>query len=317
MFDRDHVIPQAFGTFEPDNLVVQCVCKRCNGGLGRTIEQKMARDSMEAVERIKNGLKKPSEWISRGPNGSVRVEITEEGPTKGVTGYYKASHDGSSLSVDIAPTIGLSKSESGPFEWFAPDKIPAKSSLSSRGYEKGDTFYIAFWGMPKADAIDALEAQGYEYNCVAERWPSTGPVAVHISSQIGSSELRTVCKIAMNYVAAMQGANYVLSPQFNETRAFVASGVEPANRLVRLAEPLSVERTANGKTVRGHFIAARCVDGLVTAQVSLFSRFQYVVALTSVPLAVVLPDWGVAHVFDMETRTVEKAHLPPTPARTV
>jgi len=56
-------------------------------------------------------------------------------PTKinGITGYYKASPDSSNLSVDIAPAIGLSKRESSLFARFAPDKIPAKSSLSSRG----------------------------------------------------------------------------------------------------------------------------------------------------------------------------------------
>ena len=114
MFDRDHVIPKAFGTFEPDNMVIQCVCRQCNGGLGRTIEQKMARDSVEAIERIKKGLKKPAEWKARGPNGSVRVEVTQEGPTKGVAGYYGTSPDGTSLTVDIAPTIGISKTEDEP-----------------------------------------------------------------------------------------------------------------------------------------------------------------------------------------------------------
>jgi len=43
-------------------------------------------------------------------------------PTKinGITGYYKASPDSSNLSVDIAPAIGLSKSESSLFARFAP-----------------------------------------------------------------------------------------------------------------------------------------------------------------------------------------------------
>lgn len=316
MFDRDHVIPQAFGTFEPDNMVIHCVCRKCNGGLGRTIEQKMARDSMEAIERIKKGLKKPAEWKARGANGSIRVEVTQEGPTKGVSGYYGIGPDGASLTVDIAPTIGISKTEDGPFEWFMPEKFPAKSSLSSRGFEKGDTFYIAYWGMPRDAAAQVLGAQGYEFNSVAERWPTTEPVAVHVYAQIGNSEFRTACKIAMNYVAATRGANYVMLPQFNEARSFIINGTEPTTRLVRLAEPIPVERIANDKTVQGHFVAARYEADRVVVQVSLFSRFQYVVALTNVPFAIVHPNWGTAHIFDLETRTVEEAQLPPFPSQT-
>lgn len=30
-FDREHLIPQAFGTFDSDTLVIDCVCKSCNG----------------------------------------------------------------------------------------------------------------------------------------------------------------------------------------------------------------------------------------------------------------------------------------------
>ena len=120
----------------------------------------------------------------------------------------------------------------------------------------------------------------------------------------------------MNYVAATRGANYVMLPQFNEARSFIAFGAEPTTRLVRLAEPISVERTSNDRTVQGHFVAARYLDGRVVVQASLFSRFQYVVALTNVPFAMVYPNWGTAHIFDLETRTVEEAQLPPFPSQT-
>lgn len=65
-FDREHVLPQAFGTFTRDNLVLDCVCRDCNGLFGRTIDQKLARDTVEGLERYRQGLRSPAEFRGEG-----------------------------------------------------------------------------------------------------------------------------------------------------------------------------------------------------------------------------------------------------------
>ena len=52
-FDRDHVMPEAFGTFD-ENWTLDCVCKACNGHFGRTIELTLARGSTEALLRLRH-----------------------------------------------------------------------------------------------------------------------------------------------------------------------------------------------------------------------------------------------------------------------
>ena len=42
---REHVIPQAFGTFGGQTPTLKCVCDPCNGALGRELDQMLARET--------------------------------------------------------------------------------------------------------------------------------------------------------------------------------------------------------------------------------------------------------------------------------
>lgn len=56
-FNREHVMPQAFGTFEPEFPVLNdCVCAECNNYFGRTLEFALSRDSTEAVRGALMGI---------------------------------------------------------------------------------------------------------------------------------------------------------------------------------------------------------------------------------------------------------------------
>ena len=57
-FDREHVIPQGLGTFEPESFILyDAVCKPCNGYFGRTLEDSLSHDSFEALLRLRYGVK--------------------------------------------------------------------------------------------------------------------------------------------------------------------------------------------------------------------------------------------------------------------
>jgi len=49
---REHVIPQAFGTFGPETMVLtEEVCADCNHKLGKELDEILARDSFEGLIR--------------------------------------------------------------------------------------------------------------------------------------------------------------------------------------------------------------------------------------------------------------------------
>jgi predicted RNA-binding protein YlxR (DUF448 family) len=55
-FNREHVLNDSFGRFQ-NNLVLRgCVCTECNTVFGKSIDRKLARDSMESVAHVKDPL---------------------------------------------------------------------------------------------------------------------------------------------------------------------------------------------------------------------------------------------------------------------
>ena len=82
-FNREHVIPESFGKFQ-DNLVLECVCAACNALFAREHDLKLARDSVEGLDRFRWGLEAHAEYKSLGRRSTTRVEVMEDGPLKGV-----------------------------------------------------------------------------------------------------------------------------------------------------------------------------------------------------------------------------------------
>ncbi len=51
---REHVIPQAFGTFGTLTPTLRCVCDECNAYFAKFLDQMLARETLEGVTRYKN-----------------------------------------------------------------------------------------------------------------------------------------------------------------------------------------------------------------------------------------------------------------------
>ena len=64
-FNREHVIPEAFGVFQ-QNLVLDCVCQACNDFFGRDLDLKLGRDTIEGLDRFRYGLKTPAQYKGLG-----------------------------------------------------------------------------------------------------------------------------------------------------------------------------------------------------------------------------------------------------------
>jgi hypothetical protein len=131
-FNRDHVIPEAFGLFE-GNFVLTCVCTDCNTFFGQTVEMKLARDSLEGHDRVRTGLRPATEYKSIGKRSTTYVEFGDDSPVPGAHGYLVAPKDGQELGVTVKPRVGFSHSPDGPVEWFPLDRLPTKGELEAKG----------------------------------------------------------------------------------------------------------------------------------------------------------------------------------------
>lgn len=296
---REHVIPQAFGLFE-SNFVLKCVCDTCNKFFGDGIDLKLARDSVEAIDRVTVGLKRPSEYKSVGPRSTTRFEFLD-GPLSGAIGYHRSNPAGSNLRVTPLPSIGVSKAPDGPFDWFPADAMPTKRILETRGFKSGTKIHIRTLEIDPARVDALLRENGFEVLTVG---PDERPILENslvrgdTVARASHPEFRAITKIAINYIAAVAGVAIVLRDEFNPAREYVRFGVE-RNRV-----PVHVFENPWFAGRSGHYVSVGRRNELVVAQLSICLRNQYAVVLASngekVPLL------STAHFFDLKTRRLQE-----------
>jgi hypothetical protein len=311
-FNREHVIPEAFGKFE-NNLVLDCVCTKCNQHFGDTVDLKLARDSIEGIDRFWSGLKPTSEFKSLGRRSTTVAEF-REGPNAGIRGYLHPNPTNAELRMQPLPHIGFAQDgvDEGRICWFASDKVPSKSELETFGFVKGRELMVHVREMSWEDARSLLGPKGYEPLSDPEvTMPPEGEtLAMETLVIIGRLEQRAVAKIALNYLAVVGGSALARAPQFDGVRNFVrydvgTSPVQPTENVLGFA--------MNGKPVeKGHYLAVQTTrERRVVADVCLMLRLRYFVLLSDVPFTVATPRLYHAHLFDVRAREVSPATPPP------
>lgn len=102
-FDREHVIPQAFGNFEPNSFILyDTVCKDCNKSLGHTLDFELSGDSMEALLRFRCGTKSASEARDLRYR-KLELKIKQEGPWLGAIVLMETDATGKAIEPVPVP----------------------------------------------------------------------------------------------------------------------------------------------------------------------------------------------------------------------
>ena len=117
---REHVLPQCFGTFTPDNLILkEIVCDDCNQYFGDKLELYLGRDSIWGIERYRHGIKPTKKYKHQ----RMKFKVLE-GALKGVivSPLYSDKGEG----IDLPPKkwtqrrVGdsmIASSKSGGVQW--------------------------------------------------------------------------------------------------------------------------------------------------------------------------------------------------------
>ncbi len=110
-FNTEHVVPVAFGTFENNFTLNDCVCSDCNDYFGRTLDRTLSRDSAEALIRFHAGIK-PVEEVKDLTGRRLVLELDVEGPWHGVR-LELDSEDGELVIVPAAQAMFEAANEAG------------------------------------------------------------------------------------------------------------------------------------------------------------------------------------------------------------
>jgi hypothetical protein len=235
MFNREHVLPQSFGTF-PDNPVLRdLVCEACNTYFSRDLELRLGRDSAEGLERFRNGIVAPKKRGSIGRHIEIRYR---GGRLDGAILEWQVGSDGRELQVHPVPQIGFSTSPNGPFEWHRVGELPSGDVLRERGFKIDSTYFLS-GGLSKEEVVRYVEGLGYklvEQPAECETGvDAEGMVPLMVSGTIDQIIVRAVAKIAFNYFA-FHYPSVASMDQFNSIRRYIRHGERPPVGLVTLLQ---------------------------------------------------------------------------------
>ena len=221
-FTRDHVIPEAFGTFK-NNFVITCVCGRCNQYFGDELEIVLGRNSREAILRIHHGVKAPTA-TSRLKYDRATLTVGEPGPWRGAQIVLVADPARTKLDTRPLPQVAFRNKGESEWVWFSESQFADPSIVDV--YRNPESL-IQVVGPSQNDVerlIGKLNGLGIHFNQqgpLPQPTRSDGTILTKLASKIDVTILRAIGKIAFNYVAYTHGASFVLRDDFDQYRCWV------------------------------------------------------------------------------------------------
>lgn len=307
-FNREHVVPQAFGSFK-DNLVLHdLVCKDCNDYFGQHLDIVLARESTEGLERYEVGVKEAGAGTVLGHGSNLEARVVEDGVPGRLVVFTKA-REGSGLGISKANQVGFSKRGENRFRWYAPGRIPTVTELEAEGFRLGNIDLRVVGG--DDDVRDAL------YKELRDKgWQPEPPIGVEAVSlceggktlvqttvSLGQPLQRAVAKIGFNYLA-LHYPRIALMPEFASIARYIRHGKEIKPWPVTASDTPFV--TGLQADAVAYAVGVAWTHGQVVAFVTLFFKVQYRIVLAAGGFAIPPEVISSAHMFDaISGRVVE------------
>ncbi|MDO8682770.1 MAG: HNH endonuclease [Armatimonadota bacterium] len=281
-FNKEHVLNNAFGKYD-NTPTLNCVCIQCNDFFGCGIDRQLARGTFEGLLRYSEMIRKPP---PRSVDDAKRFVDDVNRMIDGLRLAYPGS-EGVLVALGMMPT-GEIKVVPVPQVGFRMEgqkhwtSLPLLEVMDMNADELSPHDEVMYYVETK-DQLDALKRK----LCVGGRslpplqelpiLPPTDSTLLDVEWTVNDEVRRGVAKIALNYAAFKEGADFVLDSRFDELRNYVRFGRPPSPPLVST----SVRPPDRSKTSNGHYIKLEMQkrDSCVAAHVSLFNTLTYRVVL--------------------------------------
>lgn len=297
-FNKEHIIPQAFGKFEMGKgggpVTIGCACTDCNQRFGDTLDHLLGRLSIYGVVRLNEGLKDPAEFT---PPPNLSITPTDRELPSGAELRLRPG------GFDVKPSIGFAKSRDEPHVHSAPDQIPDRRAILDR-FGPRPSFEVHGMTLEEVEAMS--RKLGIPFIITYE---VPAPLRADVTVPATMELFRAMAKIAFDYFAGIMGAGVACMSAFDGVRAFIVLGEQPGPSFVTVAKRRVFVPDAQGNPRRGHFISFNNSETGFVAQVALFSAKRFRVALAHEPLSVHV-DYESGHFYDLDSRRVEPIRLP-------
>ena len=233
----EHVVPQAFGTFDSETPTLGCVCDDCNDHFGKHHDLYLARETIEGVVRYKKG--NFSSEVR--PQKHLHIAL-EEGPETGQLAGMKVAIDGTSGDLmKVKAQFQILNKRTGLWEYYFKNQLTGLE-LPENVYGKPGEFDVkGTWRCkifaPSKDEHDeiiaVLKANGIPFVPGKPLLPpeattqdSSGKHSVPLSivGEIGLEHRQAHAKIFLNFVAKYLGCNEAMKPDWDFLRRYARYG---------------------------------------------------------------------------------------------
>ena len=309
---REHVIPQCFGKFSPDNIILyEMVCDECNQYFGEKIELFLGKDSFEGIERLRHGIK-PKNYLKN--RRRVKSKICE-GEWKGVIVVERYQDESDEVGLEKVVQAGFYNKFKDEYEYFEPNDIPTAEELQKNGYDvKGKMVWlIAEEGDELDSLITLLKQKGINIRSQNEfikkdRTDERFKVETNLTAD--RVIFRGLSKIAYNYLAYVAGKEILFKNEFDDIRKFIRYDEGQSENFIAFNMPpiLYDDQKLNKfriKVTEGHLIIVGWKGLSLFSKVSLFNTNTYLIKLCHNFSGIWRPIKS-GHHFDVKTKKVSK-----------
>ena len=284
---REHVMPQCYGKFTPNNLILyKIVCDECNQYFGEKIELYLGRDTIEGVMRYKYGIK-PGKLPKRYKR--LKFKIYKDGELKGMIVMPKPSGVHGEIDLEPVMQVGFFKKDKQEYDYFELQYMPTAKELKEHGYEleKKIIDLITNNDEDMNYLLKVLKEKGMDIKLGEEiEWPEDikkrNQTLVKGARKIDRIIYRGLSKIAFNYLAHVVSKDFVLLEDFNGIRNFIRYDEGNNNEYFSVNElPILYEdrilRRYNMKITEGHLIIVKWRGMNLISKISIFNMETYLI----------------------------------------
>lgn len=306
-FNTEHVLPAAFGLYKDNLTLIHKVCADCNKKFGESIDEELARSTIEGTQRFKSDPKKLQEFNASQHDKKSEI-ILQEGDLKGLpVERYKGTRRNGKEELCIKPKydVGFRKLD-GNYDFFNVNDIPEKANAESNypahperinilsycGTESIVSSIANKWCVPISEVqYTALKQKDEELLC-------------EVTTQCTVKAQRCFAKIAFNYLAYFNDPEVMLNSLFDPIRAFIIDEKWPEWRCIEFrSEPILSNEKENGLAIEAHLVVLERVDNSIRCRISLFNMRQVIITLTPNCYGLFLKD-GFGHWFNPHNKTI-------------
>jgi hypothetical protein len=276
-------LPQSFGKFRDNFTLRGVVCDPCNQHLGDCLELYLGRDTFEGQLRFRYGFKSAKEFKSVGQGSRLIVRCTE-GQFAGCYMLRYFSQEKNDISVRPLPQVGLMLDSPAGYRYFLLDEIPTHAELIQMGFDRTHSRPIVGLEVDAEELKQRLAERGIEFHYRGALAPDvmSPTIECELEGSIDHVIFRAVSKIAFNYLAYWEGAEFVQHAAFDPMRRYIRWGHVPDRKLIHMDEVAILDgEPIEGPRRLGHIVTVNwAADGVsILAQVSVFNWMTYRICL--------------------------------------